>query len=138
MSLDATWSLYLVFSVQIGTNRHNEKHSQDLWVFIDIFRHLFVMIAMKYCIKMNSFEIHIKIKYSNIFFAVQSFVGVEIGSFYATNVDNRYDRGCLLGVGVDVEIEWTAFACFGLSLYAVKKDVSITTIKFNIRQKKQC
>ena len=63
------------------------------------------MIAMKYCIKMNSFEIHIKIKYSNIFFAVQSFVGVEIGSFYATYVDNRYDRGCLLGVGVDVEIE---------------------------------
>ena len=96
------------------------------------------MIAVKYYIKMNSFEIHIKIKYSNIFFAVQSFVGVEIGSFYATYVDNRYDRGCLLGVGVDVEIEWTAFACFGLSLYAVKKDVSITTIKFNIRQKKQC
>ena len=63
------------------------------------------MIAVKYYIKMNSFEIHIKIKYSNIFFAVQSFVGVEIGSFYATYVDNRYDRGCLLGVGVDVEIE---------------------------------
>ena len=63
------------------------------------------MIPVKYGITMNCFETLIKIEYSNIFFAVQSFVGVEIGSFYATNVDNRYDRGCLLGVGVDVEIE---------------------------------
>ena len=63
------------------------------------------MIALKYGSTMNCFEILIKIEYSNIFFAVQSFVGVEIGLFYATYVDNRYDRGCLLGVGVDVEIE---------------------------------
>ena len=78
------------------------------------------MIAMKYGITMNCFEFFIKIEYSNIFFAVQSYVCMKIGSFYATYVDNRNDRGCLLGVGVDVEIESTAFACFGLSLYADK------------------
>ena len=79
------------------------------------------MIEMKYGSIMICFEILIKIVYFNIFFAVQSFVGVEIGSFYATYVDNRYDRGCLLGVGVYIEIECTAFACFELSLYADKK-----------------
>ena len=94
------------------------------------------MIAVKYGITMNCFETDIKIEYSNIFFAVQSFVGVEIGSFYATYVDNRYDRGCLLGVGVYIEIECTAFACFELSLNADKKYVSNITIKFNSRQKK--
>ena len=135
MSLDATWLLYLVFSVQIGTNRHNEKLSQDLWVFIDIFGHLFVMIAMKYCIKMNSFEIHMKIEYSNFFFSVQSYVGMEIGSFFVTFVDNREDKGCLLSLGVYIVIDWCLFACFGLTLYADKKYVSNTTIKFNSRQK---
>ena len=44
-------------------------------------------------------------------------------------MDNRYDKGCLLGVGVYIEIECTAFACFELSLYAYKKYVSNTTIK---------
>ena len=86
------------------------------------------MIAMKYCIKMNSFEIHMKIEYSNFFFAALSFVGTEIGSFFATFVDNRYDKGCLLGVGIYIEIECTAFACFELSLYADKNYVSNTTI----------
>ena len=58
-----------------------------------------------------------------------------IGLFLATFVDNRYDKGCLLGVGVYIEMECTTFACFGLSLYADKKNVSITTIKFNNSQK---
>ena len=87
---------------------------------------------------MNCFEIHIKIEYSNVFFAVQSFVGTEIGLSFATFVDNRYVKGCLLGVGVYIEIECTAFACFGLSLNADKKYVSNTAIKFNRSQKKLC
>ena len=93
------------------------------------------MLAVKYYIKMNSFEIHIKIKYSNIFFAVQSFVSMKVSSFFATFVDNQFDKGCLMGVGVYIEIEFTTFACFGLTLYADKKYVSNTTIKFNSRQK---
>ena len=84
-----------------------------------------VMLLVEYGITMNCFEILLKIEYSNIFYAVQSFVGMEIGSFFATFVDNRYYEGCLLGVGVDVEIECTVFACFGLSLYADKKYVVI-------------
>ena len=86
------------------------------------------MIAMKYCIKMNSFEIHMKIEYSNFFFVALSFVGTEIGLFFATFVDNRYGKGCLLVLGVYIGIEWIAFACIGLSLYAGKKHVSYTTI----------
>ena len=112
MSVDATLLVYPVVCEHIGTKKLNEEHREDPWVFINIFGHLLVMIDVKYGNTMNCFETLIKIEYSNIFFAVQSFVGVEIGSFYATYVDNRYDRGCLLGVGVDVEIEWTAFACF--------------------------
>ena len=88
------------------------------------------MIAVKYGISMNCFESLIKIEYSNIFFAALSFVGMEIGSFFTSFVDNRYDKGCLLGVGVYKEIECTAFACFELSLYADKKYVSNTLIKF--------
>ena len=83
------------------------------------------MIALKICITINCFEIHIKIEYFNFFFAVQSYVGMVIGSFFSTFVDNRYDKGCLLGVGVYIEIEYTAFACFELSLYAYKKYVVI-------------
>ena len=60
---------------------------------------------------------------------------MEIGSFFATFVNNRDDKGCLLGVGVYREIECTAFACFELSLYADKNYVSNTTIKFNNKQK---
>ena len=93
------------------------------------------MIAMKYCIKMNSFEIHMKIEYSNNFLSVQSYVGMEIGLFFVTFVDNRDDKGCLLSLGVYIEIDCTTVACFGLSLYADKKYVSNTTIKFNKRQK---
>ena len=83
------------------------------------------MIAVKYCIKMNSFEIHMKIEYSNFFFAALSFVGTEIGLFFATFVENRYVKGCLLGVGIYIEVECSAFACFGLSWYADKKYVVI-------------
>ena len=83
MSLNATWPLYSVFSVQIGTNRHNEKHSQDLWVFIEIFGYLFVMIDVKYGNTMNCFETLIKIEYSNVFFAAQSYVGTEVDSFFS-------------------------------------------------------
>ena len=86
------------------------------------------MIAVKYCIKMNSFEIHMKIEYSNNFLSVQSYVGMEIGLFFVTFVDNRDDKGCLLGFGVYIEIECAAFACFELSLYADKNYVSNTTI----------
>ena len=93
------------------------------------------MIAVKYGITMNCFETDIKIEYSNIFFAVQSFVGVEIGSFYATYVDNRYDRGCLLGVGVYIEIECTAFACFGLSLNADKNTWALQRLNLIVGKK---
>ena len=122
--------LYSVFRVQIGTNTHNEEHSRDLWVFINIFRHSLDMIAVKYGITMNCFEILIKIEYSNIFFAALSFVGMEIGLVFATFVCKRFDNGCLLGVGVYREIELCLFAFFWLSLYADKKYVSNTTIKF--------
>ena len=88
------------------------------------------MIAVKYGISMNCFESLVKIEYSNIFFVALSFVGMEIGSFLASFVDNRYDKGCLLGVGIYIEIECAAFACFELSLYADKNYVSNTTIKF--------
>ena len=93
------------------------------------------MIAVKYGITMKCFEILIKIEYSNIFFAVQSYIGMKIGLFLATFVCNLYDKGCLLGLGVYIEIECTSFACFGLSLYANKKYVIITTIKLNNSQK---
>ena len=83
------------------------------------------MIAVKYGISMNCFESLVKIEYSNIFFVALSFVGMEIGSFLASFVDNRYDKGCLLGVGIYIEVECSAFACFGLSWYADKKYVVI-------------
>ena len=83
------------------------------------------MIAVRSGISMNCFESLIKIEYSNSFFAALSFVGMEIGSFFATFVCKRFDNGCLLGVGVYIEIECTAFACFELSLYAYKKHVVI-------------
>ena len=50
-------------------------------------------------------------------------------------MNNRDDKGCLLGFGVYIEIECAAFACFELSLYADKNYVSNTTIKFNNKQK---
>ena len=84
---------------------------------------------------MNFFKILIKIEYSNIFFVVQSFVGIEIESFLATFVGNRRDNKSSTGLGVYIEIECTSFACFGLSLYANKKYVIITTIKLNNSQK---
>ena len=93
------------------------------------------MIALRSGISMNCFESLIKIEYSNIFFAALSFVGTEIGLFFVTFVDNRDDKGCLLGLNVYIEIECTAFACFELSLYADKNYVSNTTIKFNNKQK---
>ena len=93
------------------------------------------MIAVKYCIKMNSFEIHMKIKYSNFFFSVQSYVGMEIGSFFATFVDSQFDKGCLMGVGVYIEIECTAFACFGLTLYVYKKYVVIQRLNLIVNKK---
>ena len=88
------------------------------------------MIAVRSGISMNCFEILIKIEYSNVFFVAQNYVGMEMGSFFATFVNNRDDKGCLLGLGVYKEIECTAFACFELSLYADKKYVSNTLIKF--------
>ena len=94
-----------------------------------------VMILVRSGISMNCFEILIKIEYSNIFFAALSFVGTEIGLFFVTFVDNRDDKGCLLGLNVYIEIECTAFACFELSLYADKNYVNNTTIKFNNKQK---
>ena len=93
------------------------------------------MIDVKYGNTMNCFETLIKIEYSNVFFAAQSYVGVGIGSFFATFVGNRYDSVSSTGLGVYIEIDCTTFACFGLSLYADKKYVSNTTIKFNKRQK---
>ena len=135
MRSDATWLLYTVFHIQIGTKKLNEEHSRDLWVFFDIFRHSMVMILVRSGISMNCFEILIKIEYSNIFFAALSFVGMEIGLVFATFVCKRFDNGCLLGVGVYREIELCLFAFFWLSLYADKKYVSNTTIKLNSRQK---
>ena len=93
------------------------------------------MLAVKYYIKMNSFEIHIKIEYSNIFFAVQSFVSMKVSSFFVTFVDNRYDKGCVLSLGVYIVIDLCLFACFGLSLYADKKYVSNTANKLNNKKK---
>ena len=135
MRLEATWLLYLVFHVQIGTKRHSEELIRALWVFIDKFGHLLVMIVMKYGITMNCFETLIKIEYSNIFFAALSFVGTEIGLVFATFVCKRFDNGCLLGVGVYREIELCLFAFFWLSLYADKKYVSNTANKLNNKKK---
>ena len=81
MRLNAMWLLYSLFRVQIGMNMHSEELIRPLWVSIDIFGHLFVMIAMKYGITINCFEILIKIEYSNTFFAALSFVGMESGFF---------------------------------------------------------
>ena len=50
-------------------------------------------------------------------------------------MDNRYDKGCLLGVGVYIEIECTAFACFELSLYAYKKHVVIQRLNLIVDKK---
>ena len=88
------------------------------------------MIAVINGITMNCFETLKEIEYSNIFFVAQSYVGLDKGSTLATFVDNRYEKGCLLGVGVFIEIECYAFACFKLSLYADKKYKSNTVIKF--------
>ena len=93
------------------------------------------MIAVKYGITMNCFETDIKIEYSNIFFAVQSYVDMEVGLFFATFVDNRYAKGCLLDVGVYIQMELCLFACFWLSLYAEKKYVVIQRLNLNRRQK---
>ena len=93
------------------------------------------MIAVKYYIKMNSFEIRVKIEYFNFFFSVQSFVSMKVSSFFATFVDNRYDKGCLLSLGVYIVIDLCLFACFGLSLYADKKYVSNTANKLNNKKK---
>ena len=79
------------------------------------------MIALKYGITMNCFENLIKFEYSNIFFVAQSFVGIEIDSFLATFVGNRYDNVSSMGLGVYIEIDLCLFACFGLSLYACRK-----------------
>ena len=83
------------------------------------------MLLMKYGITMNCFENLIKFEYSNIFFAAQSFVGIEIESFLATFVGNRYDNVSSIGLGVYIEIDLCLFACFGLSLYACRKYVVI-------------
>ena len=93
------------------------------------------MIAVRSGISMNCFESLVKIEYSNIFFVALSFVGTEIGSFFTTFVDNRYDKGCLLGVGIYIEIECTAFACFELSLYAYKKHVVIQRLNLILDKK---
>ena len=50
-------------------------------------------------------------------------------------MNNRDDKGCLLGFGVYIEIECAAFACFELSLYADKNYVSNAAIKLNNRKK---
>ena len=105
MSVDATWLMYPVVRVQIGMNTHNEEHSWDLWVFINIFGHFLVMLLIKYGITMNCFENLIKFEYSNIFFAAQSFVGIEIELFLATFVGNRYDSVSSTGLGVYIEID---------------------------------
>ena len=55
------------------------------------------MRLMKYGITMNCFENRIKFEYSNFFFVAQSFVGIEIESFLATFVGNRYDSVNLSG-----------------------------------------
>ena len=93
------------------------------------------MIAVKYCITINCFETLIKIEYSNFFFSAQSYVGMEIGSFFATFVDSQFDKGCLMGVGVYIEIECTAFACFGLTLYVYKKYVVIQRLNLIVNKK---
>ena len=93
------------------------------------------MIAVKSGISMNCFESLIKIEYSNIFFAALSFVSIEIGLFSATFVDNWYDRGRLLGVGIYIEIECTVFACFELSLYVCKKYVVIQQLNSIVDKK---
>ena len=83
MSVDATLLVYPVVCEHIGTKKLNEEHSEDPWVFINIFGHLLVMIDVKYGNTMNCFETLIKIEYSNVFFAAQSYVGTEVDSFFS-------------------------------------------------------
>ena len=63
------------------------------------------MRLMKYGITMNCFENLIKFEYSNTFFVVQSFVGIEIEWFLATFVSNRRDNVSLTGLGVYIGID---------------------------------
>ena len=63
------------------------------------------MLSMKYGITMNCFENLIKFEYSNTFFVVQSFVGIEIEWFLATFVSNRRDNVSLTGLGVYIGID---------------------------------
>ena len=63
------------------------------------------MLLMKYGITMNCFENLIKFEYSNTFFVVQSFVGIEIEWFLATFVSNRRDNVSLTGLGVYIGID---------------------------------
>ena len=63
------------------------------------------MRLMKYGITMNCFENLIKFEYSNTFFVVQSFVGIEIEWFLATFVSNRRDNVSLAGLGVYIGID---------------------------------
>ena len=63
------------------------------------------MIALKYGITMNCFENLIKFEYSNIVFAAQSFVGIEIEWFLVTFIGNRYDSLSSTGLGVYIEID---------------------------------
>ena len=125
MSEDTTWLVCAVVHEQIGMNTHNEEQIRDIWVFFAIFGPFLVMLLMKNGITMNFFQNLIKFEYSNIFFAAQSFVGIEIESFLATFVGNRYDNVSSIGLGVYIEIDLCLFACFGLSLYACRKYVVI-------------
>ena len=63
------------------------------------------MLLMKYGITMNCFENLIKFEYSNTFFVVQSFIGIEIEWFLATFVSNRRDNVSLTGLGVYIGID---------------------------------
>ena len=63
------------------------------------------MLLMKNGIIMNFFQNLIKFEYSNIFFAAQRFVGIEIEWFLATFVGNRYDSVSSTGLGVYIEID---------------------------------
>ena len=63
------------------------------------------MLLMKYGITINCFENLIKFEYSNTFFVVQSFVGIEIEWFLATFVSNRRDNVSLTGLGVYIGID---------------------------------
>ena len=63
------------------------------------------MILVKYGIIMNCFENLIKFEFSNTFFVVQSFVGIEIEWFLATFVSNRRDNVSSTDLGVYIEID---------------------------------